>query len=186
MYCPNCDSEVNSSVRIIPETYPVKGEDITIEAHVRFCDRCGTDMWDEKLDAKNLLDAFAEYRKRHSLLQPEDIRATREKYGLSQTAFARVLGMGDKTITRYENGSIPDAAQNNLIMLVEQPSDFLRLLEQSKDKISKADYETALAALERLRCRFVYTDNKKTYTYSENEGIRYCVPQMYWGDRNYA
>ena len=118
MYCPNCDSEVKSSVRVISETYPVKGEDITIEAHVRFCDCCGNDLWDENLDAQNLLDAFAEYRKRHNLLQPADIRATREKYGLSQTVFARVLGFGDKTITRYENGSIADAAQNNLIMLV--------------------------------------------------------------------
>jgi DNA-binding XRE family transcriptional regulator len=32
-----------------------------------------------------------------------EIRATREKYGPSQTALARVLGFGDKTITRYEN-----------------------------------------------------------------------------------
>ena len=186
MYCPNCDSEVKSTVRAISETYPVKGEDITIDAHVRFCDCCGNDLWDEQLDAQNLLDAFAEYRKKHNLMQPADIRATREKYGLSQTAFARVLGFGDKTITRYENGSIADAAQNNLIVLVDQPSDFAYLLEKNKDKISPADYETACTALERLRCRFVYTDRKKAYTYSTNEGIKYSMIPERWGDRNYA
>lgn len=74
MYCPYCNAEVNSSVRVVSETYPVKGEDITIEAHVRFCDCCGADVWDEKLDPQNLLDAFAEYRKRHGLLPSEDIR----------------------------------------------------------------------------------------------------------------
>lgn len=186
MYCPNCDSEVESTVRVISETYPVKGEDITIAAHVRFCNCCGNDLWDEKLDAQNLLDAFAEYREKHNLMQPADIRATREKYGLSQTAFARILGFGDKTITRYENGSIADAAQNNLIYLVQQPSDFANLLEKNKDKISITDYDTARAALEDLRCRIVYSDCKKAYTYSTNEGIKYSMKPQYWGDQNYA
>ena len=62
MYCPNCDCQVESTVRVISETYPVKGEDITIAAHVRFCNCCGNDLWDEKLDAQHLLDAFDEYR----------------------------------------------------------------------------------------------------------------------------
>lgn len=186
MYCPNCDSEVESTVRVISETYPVKGEDITIAAHVRFCNCCGNDLWDEKLDAQNLLDAFDKYRRKHKLMQPADIRATREKYGLSQTAFARILGFGDKTITRYENGSIADAAQNNLIYLVQQPSDFANLLEKNKDKISIADYNTARAALDALRCRIVYPECKKAYTYSTNEGIKYSMKPEYWGDRNYA
>lgn len=186
MYCPYCDSEVESTVRVISETYPVKGEDITIAAKVRFCNCCGKDLWDEELDAQNLLDAFAEYRKKHKLMQPEDIRATREKYGLSQTAFARVLGFGDKTITRYENGSIADAAQNNLIYLVRQPSDFANLLEKNKDKISVSDYETACAALENLRCRTIYADCQKAYTYYSGERIKYSTKPQYWGDQKYA
>ena len=186
MYCPNCDSEVESTVRVISETYPVKGEDITIDAHVRVCNCCGTDLWDENLDEQNLLDAFAEYRKRHHLMQPADIRATREKYGLSQTAFAPILGFGDKTITRYENGSIADAAQNNLIYLVQQPSDFANLLEKNKDKISIADYHTARTSLDALRCKIVYPESKKAYTYSTNEGIKYSMKPEYWGDQNYA
>lgn len=186
MYCPNCDSEVGSTVRVISETYPVKGEDITIDAHVRFCNCCGNDLWDEQLDAQNLLDAFAEYRKKHNLLQPADVRTTREKYGLSQTAFARVLGFGDKTITRYENGSIADAAQNNLIYLVQQPSNFANLLEKNKDKIAVADYEIARAALDRLRCRIIYSDCEKAYTYSADEGIHFSMKQEYWGDQIYA
>lgn len=163
MYCPNCDFEVSSTVRTISETYPVKGEDITIDAHVRFCDCCGNDLWDEQLDTQNLLDAFAKYREKHDLMQPSDIRVTREKYGLSQTAFARILGLGDKTITRYENGSIADAAQNNLIMLVQQPSDFAQLLEKNKSKISPTDYETACAALEKLHICTAYTNCKKDF-----------------------
>lgn len=180
-YCPICDREVESIVRIVSEAYPVKGEDITIDAHVRFCVHCGEEMWDEELDAQNLLDAFTAYRRKHNLLQPAEIRATREKYGLSQTAFARVLGFGDKTITRYENGSIADAAQNNLIYLAQEPRNFKTLLEKNKDRISHADYEAADAALEELRCRVIYPMREKTYSYSTS-----AMNINYWGDRRHA
>lgn len=180
-YCPICDREVESVVRVVSETYPVKGEDITIDAHVRFCVCCGEEMWDEELDAQNLLDAFAAYRRKHNLLQPAEIRATREKYGLSQTAFARVLGFGDKTITRYENGSIADAAQNNLIYLAQEPRNFKTLLEKNKDRISQADYEAAVSALEELRCRVVYPMRERAYSYSTS-----AMNINYWGDRRHA
>ena len=112
MYCPNCNSEVLTEVKTVSETYPVKGEEITVTAKVRCCKNCGQSIWDEELDGQNLLDAFAIYRQRHGLLQPEEIRRIREKYGLSQVAFAKVLGLGNKTVARYENGSIADMAQN--------------------------------------------------------------------------
>lgn len=72
MYCPKCDTDVRSTVREVLETYPVKGEDITIKARVRFCDICGEDIWDDELDSKNLLAAYAKYRKKHGLLQPDE------------------------------------------------------------------------------------------------------------------
>lgn len=185
MYCPNCDSEVKTIVREVPETYPVKGENISVNARVRFCTCCGADLWDEELDEQNILDAYAEYRRRHNLLQPSDIRQMREKYGMSQTAFARVLGLGDKTITRYENGSIPDAAPNNLMDLVRQPSNFAALLEKNKGKISVQDYENARAALEKLRCCVICNKASAKLKYSTNESMKFSFEQ-YWGDMKYA
>ena len=182
MYCPNCDSEVESTVRIISETYPVKGEDVVISAHVRFCNCCGKDIWDDELDAKNLLDAFAVYRQKHKLLQPLEIRMIRDKYGLSQVAFARVLGLGDKTIARYENGSIADAAQNNLIELMQHPSNFKELLEKNKDKISVQDYNAAMAALEALRPKVRYNARNATYSDSTEAKFIYSTKLPYWGD----
>ena len=186
MYCPNCDSEVESTVRVISETYPVKGEDVTVAARVRFCNCCGKVLWDEELDSKNLLDAFDVYREKHNLLQPAEIRTIREKYCLSQVAFARVLGLGDKTIARYENGSIPDSAQNNLIDLVQHPSNFKKLLEKNKDKISEQDYDSATAALEALRPRIIYRDQAPAHLTSPDGSITYYTTPQFWGDLNYA
>ena len=186
MYCPYCNKDTSSTVREIPETYPVKGEDVTINAHVRFCNCCKNEIWDNELDAKNLLDAYAEYRKLHQLLTPEDIRAIRNKYKLSQTAFARVLGLGDKTITRYENGSVADAAQNNLIFLAQQPSNFKSLLEQNRSSISPAEYKTAQDALDSLHPCVINTAKKTLYAGSEKARIHYSTKSdFFWGD-NYA
>ena len=79
MYCPICEHEVESVVKTVQETYPVKGEDITINAHVCFCACCHSDIWDDVLDAQNLLDAYSAYRTKQGLLNPEDIRAIRAK-----------------------------------------------------------------------------------------------------------
>ncbi|MBQ9932660.1 MAG: type II toxin-antitoxin system MqsA family antitoxin [Ruminiclostridium sp.] len=185
MYCPNCDSEVESVVRIISETYPVKGEEVTIDASVMFCKCCGNDIWDDELDARNLRVAFDVYRYKHKLLMPAEIREIRERYGLSQVAFAKVLGLGDKTITRYENGSIADTAQNNLIELVRQPTNFKMLLEKNKSRITEQDYKAACDALDRLRPSVVYTTKKST-TYNAHGGIKYKNVRQFWGDLNYA
>ncbi len=187
MYCPKCETEVESTVREVVETYPVRGEEITIKARVRFCAVCGEDIWDDKLDSENLLRAYAAYRAGHNLLQPDEIRAIREKYGLSQVAFARVLGLGDKTVARYENGSIADAAQNNLIELMRRPGNFEELLEKNKARITEEDYRTAREALDQLRCRVLYGKKKQVYSFSEKTDMEFSAGKnLYWGDVNYA
>lgn len=67
IYCPHCQQDVSSTVRTISESYPVKGEEITVEAQVRFCNRCGSEVWDEELDPQNLERAFSVYRQKHGL-----------------------------------------------------------------------------------------------------------------------
>ena len=184
MYCPNCNSEVKGFVKEVLETYPVKGEDITITAHVRFCERCKKAIWDEELDSANLLSAFRKYREKHHLLQPDEIRIIRSKYGLSQVAFARVLGLGDKAITRYENGSIADTAQNNLIELMMHPSNFKELLEKNKDNISEQEYMTACTSLDKMQLKFVYNSQRSTTSVIDKKRFNYS--NRYWGDVNYA
>ena len=48
-------------------------------------------------------------------LTAREIKDIRTRYGLSQQAFARVLGLGEASIVRYENGQKPTRANANLI-----------------------------------------------------------------------
>ena len=113
-YCEECGREVETKVVTKKEKYEVCGETVDVEAQVLICAECGEELYCEEFDNATLTNAYNEYRRRHKLLLPEEIKKIREQYGLSQRSFARLLNWGDKTICRYENGSIQDKAHNSL------------------------------------------------------------------------
>ncbi len=136
LYCPICRTCQDVVITKRDETYPVKGENITVQAAVCTCAVCGEELTSPEHDDETLRKVYYQYRSLHGLLQPEEIKAIREQYQVSQTAFARILGVGDKTIARYENGSLQDEAINNLILLARNPENFLTLFEKNKSKLS--------------------------------------------------
>lgn len=146
-YCPNCHIDVNTTVRKITETYPVRGENITVEANVRFCNECGEDLFDEELDSVNLNRAYDVYRKNHNLMPASSIFRMRMSYGLSQIAFSRVLGFSDGKIKSLENGSLSTLVENNLLFLVQDSENFSMLLEMNRKLIEQDEYEAARYAL---------------------------------------
>lgn len=148
-YCPVCNEEHEVIVTEKWETYPVKGIDIEVQAHVCTCSVCHTEIWDAELDDENLTQAYQKYREIKGLLTPEEIKSIRQHYGLSQTAFAKVLGLGEKTIARYENGSLQDEAQNNLILLARDPVNFRLLYSRMNDQ-SEENFEVTTDAVYRL------------------------------------
>lgn len=115
-FCTECEKDV----KIKKETREnvqrlIGGKLITGNLIVCHCTECGAIVSIPEYERLNDKEFFSKYRQECGLLQPEEIKATREKYGLSQANFAKLLGMGEKTITRYENGSVQDEAHDNLI-----------------------------------------------------------------------
>lgn len=53
---------------------------------------------------------------------PDVIKEIRSRYCLSQQSFARLLGIGEASIVRYENGQKPSKANANLIRAAADPS----------------------------------------------------------------
>ena len=168
-YCSGCDDFCETKTIQKLETYPVKGQDVTVTANVCICANCQKEIWDSKLDDDNLRRAYLEYRKMHNLLTPEQIKNIRLQYGVSQTTFAKILGLGEKTITRYENGSIQDEAQNNLILLAANPDNFNKLCERNRSILTVEESRRLnidLSALPRYQLRAA----KSPYQYH-----KYCL-----------
>ncbi|MBR2811450.1 MAG: DUF4065 domain-containing protein [Solobacterium sp.] len=131
-YCEACGKEVETRIIVRKETYNVCGEDIEVDAKVMVCAECGEELFNEELDSATLICAYNEYRNRHKLLFPEDIKQIREQYGLSQRSFARLLNWGDKTIRRYENGAIQDRAHNSLLLFLRNPENMRTYLTENE------------------------------------------------------
>jgi putative zinc finger/helix-turn-helix YgiT family protein len=104
----------HTSTKLIPkkETYKVKGELITIDAQVTYCENCGQEIFVPNIDDNNLQKAYAIYRKNHNLLNPKEITMLREKYKLTQKAFSILTKCSLNTIINYENGAIPSEEDN--------------------------------------------------------------------------
>lgn len=67
-YCPRCRCEQEILVIQKEETYPVKGEPITIAANVCICTHCCEEIMTLEYDDDNLRRAYAIYQKRHGHL----------------------------------------------------------------------------------------------------------------------
>lgn len=141
LFCPNCDDDRQVKVVERRESYPVRSEEIEILSKVAVCVHCGEGVPDEELDDVTLQLAYETYRRKHDLLGPDEIVGLREKYGLSQRAFARLLGWGEATIARYESGKLPDKAHNVTLKNLRDPMQMERFLETHGDVLTTRERE---------------------------------------------
>lgn len=137
--CYECGNE-ETKVITKNETLLVRGEDIEIESQIRVCVNCGNEIVDEELENDNLKRAYADYRKKFDVIEPEKIREIREKYGISQRSLGKILGWGEITIHRYETGAVPDLTHNKILKLIEDPEIIKTFVVNSQDKLPKATY----------------------------------------------
>lgn len=128
--CPNCGPITSTIIKPRLQTFPVKGEKTTVTSLIRFCTKCGTDIYDKELDSEALAKAYYQYRTKHNIVSPADIRRLRETYGLTQRGLSALLGYGEITVHRYENGSIPDEVHNQLFRLIGDPLNLQRILDE--------------------------------------------------------
>ena len=115
IYCPYCDEE--HDVLIIEEESEciIKGTKVKFLEKNYYCDVCNVEFSNGELEDLNLLSARDAYRKEHNLLTSSEIKNIREKYKLSQSDLALILGFGEVTITRYETKEIQNKNYDDIL-----------------------------------------------------------------------
>jgi len=140
----------NSKIIKRKATYRIKGEPIEILEEVRINLKNNKEIFDEEIEDKNLEKIYNQYRKKHSLLTSNKIKETREKYGVSQRAFSRILGWGEITTHRYETGALQARSHNDTLVLLKNPENMKILVERNKDKINQRDYKKIMEKLDSI------------------------------------
>ena len=135
--CPNCETEREFRLEKRCEEYTVRGYVTTHDVQVEVCVSCGEALFDECRDQKLIENAFAAYRRAKGLLLPDDIHSIRTRFGLSQAAFANLLGMSQATLNRYEGGGLQDDAHDELIRSHATPVSMADLLARKGDRLTR-------------------------------------------------
>jgi HTH-type transcriptional regulator/antitoxin MqsA len=102
---------------------------IPVAAEVSRCSDCGEILLAAGQMREMQRRAAEIARQEDGLLAPDEIRALRERYHLSQEAFERVIKAGPKTVTRWERGTVCQNGTADTLMrlLREDPALTARL-----------------------------------------------------------
>lgn len=93
-----------------------------------------------ELDTKNMERMYDVYRKRHHIPTPEQIKATCQKYAVSPTKMAAILGLGTNQVRKYINGEMPSISNAKLLSDIENEEQFLIQVHASKVELSKKSW----------------------------------------------
>lgn len=99
------------------------------------------------------------------MLQPEDIKEIRKKYGITQTELSRLLGVGGATLSRYENGALQDKAYDTQLKLINDPRNMIKIIRENAELFGEVKVNFLTANLQRL--------------VKEEYPIERCLEEMY-------
>ncbi|HEX5724832.1 MAG TPA: type II TA system antitoxin MqsA family protein [Longimicrobiaceae bacterium] len=105
MQCKRCERELETVTG--PRIIRLRGgRQAEVEATVRRCPECGEVFW-RPADAEAAHKAASDQiRREEGLLLTEEIQEIRKGFGLTQKDFEQLLGVGPKTVARWEAGVV--------------------------------------------------------------------------------
>mgnify|MGYP003572615004 FL=1 len=110
-------------------------------------------------------EAYREYRRRHDMLQPEDIQKWRNYYGLTQTEVSRLLGWEARTLNDYENGALQEESEDTLLQLIMVPTNLLRLITKKPYAVSASRRNQLIASVSSHREEEGTVNEEPLYAY---------------------
>lgn len=108
------------------------------------CEDTREEFTDVELDQLNVNQLYNQYREKYSIPFPDEIKAIRDKYGVSASKMSEILGFGANSYRQYEGDDIPNVANGRLILAAEDPDEFKKFLTASAGVLSEKEYEKFL------------------------------------------
>lgn len=116
MKCFQC-SKGKLVKKLAPVSGSLRGEPYSVHVESLVCTACGDiSLTETQASAYNIALADA-YRSAHGLLTTTEIRAARERLGLTQQTLADRLKVGIASVKRWEAGAVQDESSDQLIRL---------------------------------------------------------------------
>jgi putative zinc finger/helix-turn-helix YgiT family protein len=125
--CPVCGGDAHLTREVRPIT--ILARSVAVEDEFYRCSRCGEEVYRPGMMDAVMRRATAKIREEDGLLTPDEVRAVRRKFGLTQPEFERLLGVGANTVVRWERGTVPQgSAADSLLRLLDEFPENARFL----------------------------------------------------------
>lgn len=142
--CTECDKEL--VIHRKPKQEEFRKEVYEITEHYYYCDSCKKEYEPDFLIDLNMNQIYNQYREKHNMMFPEQIKKIREEYKLSPVKISRILGFGDNVYRNYENGEVPSISNAKILKMVDDPFKFEEIVIECKETyenqiISKTEFD---------------------------------------------
>ncbi len=127
LMCPRCCKPGPATFMEHDERHEFGGVGFTAHITSYTCNACGEELADPAVP-EMMTPIWDAYRAAAGTLAPADVKAIRERAGLSQAAFATLLGMSPATMNLIEKGSPIKVKEDNLLRLCALPGAVRMLL----------------------------------------------------------
>lgn len=116
------------------ETMSMGGRPVTYMDQFYRCGRCGEAFYNGEMASESFRRAAAVIRAEDGLLAPDEIVALRQQYGLTQAQLEKLIGAGEKTVVRWERGTVSQnkTADTLLRVLRDFPDVVAHLAKQGR------------------------------------------------------
>lgn len=137
------------------ETYTFRKEKFSVCSLHYVCVDTGETFSFESPDGSSQDDliqtqAFNQYRAKHHIPFPNEIREIREQYGLSAAKMSEVLDLGANSYHNYENGKIPSLANAKLIRTAKSPEQFRQFVQEKEEFFSEKAFAKVMNRIDGL------------------------------------
>lgn len=134
-YCLSCDYEEALELKRESVIITVRGEAIEATEEFYQCPACG-EKFTSSYGHDALEEAYREYRSRHHLVQPEEMRHWREHYGLTLTELSLMLEWDEAALNSFEQGALQETSEDKWLKFIMSPQNLLYLIISKPETLS--------------------------------------------------
>lgn len=101
--------------------FPIHGTTVLVREELFRCRECGEEEYSLEQAVAAERRAGEIYREQNGFLQPDEIVALRRRWGITQAQLENALGVGRKTVARWEAGRVLQSrALDNLLRAIDR------------------------------------------------------------------
>lgn len=164
------------------ETYVFRKEKYTVKRFYYQCVDTGKTFSNAEVDNKVMEELYVQYRERHGIPSPSDLKGLREKYGFSAHIMSRIAGIGINQYGLYENGEMPTLVIGMRLASLFDKAFLLKSIDEARLKLGK-NYLRAKGKVESYEEPVSYSLEKVYYTDFE-ETIPVAFPSIAMSMKN--